>query len=446
MDSSSSSGFRLSKTVARISSAAQDHYGQVQGCINLLEVIEQQERGGVSIDESITSHLTESQMKVLQSLVKQLGEYMLKVSDGEAVEPFSMSAAGHDHEAFATFLELVASSSRKVLVPKGAHVLQRSVLITLVIGFETLLSSLATAIIRDNPAVVKLENASLSLAELESLGSVSEASDYLVSRHVEDLARGSIEDWVKWFEKIGVKLRDIPADWVQFREIFARRNLFVHTNGRVSAQYISTLAAAGAASKQIPERDSAIDVTNEYLAESCELIMSVGALLGISVWMKLDGNNLDRPVSWALQTAERALADRNYHACFRLTEKMAAVLGGRADLVTSCRLKTLNWTARAMLGDQESVGEEAKNWDVRGIDTIYSHVRSMLIGDDEQALREISALIESNRLPKVAVLTGVLYEKLRERLGSRVFEALGVDKPGLTLDAAGGEPSLEIAT
>ncbi|MCC9173493.1 hypothetical protein [Arthrobacter sp. zg-Y179] len=423
--------------------AGQDHYAQVQGCISLLELIERQEHEGIPFDPSLTAHLTPRQRDELKLIVRKSVSGFMDIADGSHDEGVMISGQEYDPETFAVFQKMLFSTARKVIVPRRGKLLQRSVLISIVIGFETMLIDLATAAIRNNPKLANLENATLSLAELGSLGTVEEATDYLISRQVEDLARGSIDDWEKWFAKIGVKLREIPADWVEFREIFARRNLFVHTNGRVSAQYVSVLSGAGAPGGDIPAKGSNIDITTDYLAESCELVISTGALLVTSVWMKLADKDSQLPVAWILHTADLALEDGNFAACVRITEKITQALGSKLDLVASCRLKVTNWASRAMLGEEDVVAKEAEVWDVRGLDSLYSHFRSVFIRDDERAISELTLLVDQNRLSKHTVLTSKSYEKLRERSESALLQALKIDVSGVAA-VRGAESAVDL--
>lgn len=409
-----------------IAMAAQRQYSQVQACFDLIASIESIEDERPKIDLSLSEHLTKDQKSEFNDLLREAAEVLLNATKPKGSGSMTISGEGRDPEAYAAFSQVFIGAGMNVSFPKRSEMIQKSVLILLIVGFETLLTDLSTIAIRRNPGVANLDSHTLSLAELQGLGSVEDATDFLVSRYVEDLARGSLEGWVKWFAKVGVKLDEIPVDWVQFREVFARRNLLVHTDGKVSNQYIGTLVDAGANRSALPSKDEVIVVTPSYLRSSSELLMSAGALLSTSLWMKLTPDSPDKAIQWSISTAERALEDGHFDASIQICRKIASVCKNRLDLVTDCKLKTVEWTARAMLGGEDEVATKAAEWDVRGVDVLYSHVRSVLMKDDETAFRQIVALVDAQRLSRLTILKSPVYHGLRARMGLRIRTGLGI--------------------
>lgn len=248
--------------VREVEIAAQNQYLQVESCFGLIDSIAQDEDHAPKLAASFAEHLTKEQRADFNGLLREMAESMVReFTASDTHEIVTIRAEDHDPEAFATFQRVLVHTGMRISAPKRSHLIQQSVLILLVIGFETLMSDLATIAIRQNPGAANLENHTLTLAELQALGTVEEARDFLISGYVEDLARGSIEGWVKWFAKVGVQLDEIPEDWLQFREVFARRNLLVHTDGRVSKQYVDTLVDAGAKLDALPGKGMSVEVT-----------------------------------------------------------------------------------------------------------------------------------------------------------------------------------------
>lgn len=163
--------------------------------------------------------------------------------------------------------------------------------------------------------------------------------------------------------------------------------------------------------------------------------MAVGALLTTSLSMKINPKDPDHTVRWSLSTAERALEDGHFHAGLQICRKIRSVSKNKASLVTDCRLKQLEWTALAMMGDEDRVASEAANWDIRGVDPLYSHIRAVFMREDDEALRAVAALVEASRLSKFEVLRSPTYHGLRERVGASLRKAIGLGSPTSTSDS-----------
>jgi hypothetical protein len=116
--------------------------------------------------------------------------------------------------------------------------------------------------------------------------------------HKADLAkvllRESHTDQFTWLEKkFALPLRkELPA-WPLFIEVTERRNLFVHTNGHVSGQYLEVCRKH---SCKIPYDVCAgmpLSVTREYFAAASECLWEVGVKLGQVLWRKVQPSEID---------------------------------------------------------------------------------------------------------------------------------------------------------
>jgi len=382
------------------------------------------------MDPSYLDHLEPFQKEQFSQLAGLLGGYFEGSKTGEGSRALNLSSADYDAEAFRTFQRAMLSGASVVKVPR-AQVLQRSVLITLVSGFESLLTDLAQFAIRLNPRLVNLDEVKISLLDLKTLGSITEATERLISEQVDALSRGTIDDQIKWFDRLGIETKSIASDWLAFREPFARRNLLVHTSSKVNGTYVKSLRAAGAESKMLPTIGEALRTDEDYLEKACNHLLAAGVCLVQRVWAKLFTQDAQGATAWTLRTIDHALEEGFDVACLLLADTVFGAKKPPLALVDSLRLKISTWTARVRLGFGAEVANEAGAWDVRGIDRRYSHTRLLFTGQYEAAMADIKILIATRRLAKIDVLLDPVYQGLRESLGERLkSELAGVNIAG----------------
>ncbi len=141
--------------------------------------------------------------------------------------------------------------------------------------FDSFLGGLIKAIFYAKPALVNSSEKLLNISQLSEFDSINAAKEYIVEKEVETVLRKSHSEQFDWLEnKFNVKLRkNLPA-WKTFIEITERRNLFVHSNGIASSQYI----------KVCNEHSVEIDVkvaqelsaSLEYFTEAYHCIYEIG--------------------------------------------------------------------------------------------------------------------------------------------------------------------------
>jgi hypothetical protein len=77
------------------------------------------------------------------------------------------------------------------------------------------------------------------------------------------------------------------AIWPSFIELTERRNLFVHTDGVVSSQYIAVCKLHKCKLQEVVKEGDRLDVPQEYFAAAHNCIYEIGVKLGHVLWRKL---------------------------------------------------------------------------------------------------------------------------------------------------------------
>jgi hypothetical protein len=175
----------------------------------------------------------------------------------------------------------------KVLVPRG-------LLVAIVSQFDAYVGGLIRQLFKLRPELLETSERILTYSQLLEFGSIDEAREYVIEKEIESVLRESHTDQFTWLEKkFALPLRkELPA-WPLFIEVTERRNLFVHTNGHVSGQYLEVCRKH---SCKIPYDVCAgmpLSVTREYFAAASECLWEVGVKLGQVLWRKVQPSEID---------------------------------------------------------------------------------------------------------------------------------------------------------
>jgi len=179
----------------------------------------------------------------------------------------------------------------------GAHrvLLNASILISLVGYFELLVADLVHTFYRTFPEAAANDDKVLSVNQLKSFDSIDEAIDYVVSRRVDDLLRGTLEEWHKFFEsRLKIDLRKVVPEWARFSEIIQRRHLIVHAGGEVNRRYLANVDWERLGDPDGPPAlGTQLSVDEAYLNCALDIFEVAGVLLCQSVWKKLAPEETD---------------------------------------------------------------------------------------------------------------------------------------------------------
>jgi hypothetical protein len=147
----------------------------------------------------------------------------------------------------------------------------------------------------------------MSLSDVLSFSSIEDAKDYFIEKEAENVLRGSHAKQFEWFEKkLGIPLRKDLTIWPTFIEVTERRNLFTHTDGTVSRQYLKVCTDCGVTLQSDIKPGTKLEVPAKYLVRSQRAFFEVGVKLAHVIWRKMCPEN-------------REEADRNLNnICYEL--------------------------------------------------------------------------------------------------------------------------------
>jgi hypothetical protein len=166
-----------------------------------------------------------------------------------------------------------------------------NLVVSLVSLYDAYLGNIIKAIYRTTPEQLKDCNREFSINEILSFESIEEAKERAIEKEAETVIRsghGEQLDWLK--RKLKCSFKDFKS-YNDFIEITERRNLFVHTNGVVSRQYLAVCEENGVKGLENIKVGDRLLADPDYVLKCYNILFEVGVSLGIVVWRKLKKND-----------------------------------------------------------------------------------------------------------------------------------------------------------
>lgn len=162
---------------------------------------------------------------------------------------------------------------------ESSKLLLRSYVVSMVSQFDAYIGDLLRTIYEINPDKLKQSDHKFNFAELQAIGSIEAAKEQIIETKIENCLRDSHQDQFKEIaSSIGVSnLKDFD-NWPYFVEITQRRNLFVHSNGVVSNQYLSICKDEKVQLGELKKGDQ-LEVDRSYFNKAYEVFYEVAVKL-----------------------------------------------------------------------------------------------------------------------------------------------------------------------
>ncbi len=124
-------------------------------------------------------------------------------------------------------------------------VLPRLFVIGLVSSYDGYLGNLIDKVFECRSEILNNSDGKLTLQQILQFETIEDAKTFVKSREVDVLLRESRTEQINWLaKKLNTRIDMADPIWKEFVEICERRNLFTHTGGRVTRQYIENCKKA----------------------------------------------------------------------------------------------------------------------------------------------------------------------------------------------------------
>lgn len=194
----------------------------------------------------------------------------------------------------------------------AAKTIPRSFVMALISQYDAFIGRLIKIILSKKPEMLNASEKSLSFAQLVEFGSVEDAKEFILEKEIESVIRKSHAEQYEWMErKFGIPLRKGLAIWPDFIELTERRNLFVHTDGVVSDQYLRVCREHNVSidGKRIGDE---LIVAPKYFYNSYNVIFEIAFKLAHVLWRKFLPDELEEADSNLIAIGYDTLHEEKY--------------------------------------------------------------------------------------------------------------------------------------
>ncbi|MBE6269129.1 MAG: hypothetical protein E7092_09130 [Bacteroidales bacterium] len=162
-----------------------------------------------------------------------------------------------------------------------------NIVVSFVSLYDAFLGNIIKAIYKTCPEKLKESKKEFTINDIILFDSIEDAKEFVIEKESETVLRASHGEQLDWLKnKFGTTFKDFP-NYNKFIEITERRNLFVHTNGVVSRQYISECNKVGVKDISKIKVGEKLIATPQYILECYNILFEVGVKLGIIVWRNI---------------------------------------------------------------------------------------------------------------------------------------------------------------
>lgn len=180
----------------------------------------------------------------------------------------------------------------------------KNVVVSLVSIYDSLIGSLIKSIYTTKPELLNTCDKQYSTVDLLNFNSIEEIKEHIIEKEVETVLRKSHKDQFVWLSnKLNVKLTENLPHFKDFIEITERRNLFVHSNGVVSRQYISICKENKIEINEDTILGSTLAADHDYVQRCYNILFEIGFKLSQVIWRK---------INIGLKSCDKVLCDVTY--------------------------------------------------------------------------------------------------------------------------------------
>lgn len=327
---------------------------------------------------------TKTCMSHFEKCIKDRG---IQVSEGENPNEMAYTVPieyGKEFERVKT--DLSRSINAFSLIPKNTVVAMVSL-------YDAYLADLIECAYTIKPELLNASDKEFSFSDIIAFETIDHLKKHMIEKDVESILR---ESHVKQFEILSKKFKveltkDLPS-YNDFIEITERRNLFVHTNGRVSSQYLKVCKDRPFDHKDADIRiGEELNATPSYVEHCYRILFEIGVKLGQVLWRKLDNN---------LEGADKSLMDISYELIRSEKYELACII-----LDFSCQpyVKHFNKICEYTLcvnralayylkGDKEKCKSVINSQDWSGTDLRYRLAHRVLLEKYDEAIEFMKSI------------------------------------------------------
>ena len=275
----------------------------------------------------------------------------------------------------------------------------RNIIVTFISIYDYFLSDIIRAIYKIQPDFINsCGNKEISVARLLKASSINELKNDIITDEVDNILRGNHDSQIKWFEtKLKLPLKENISKYDDFIEITERRNLFVHSNGKISSQYIKNCDGKYLISEKGNLKiGDMLEADENYIRKAYHLLVEIGVIITQLLWRNIGGKE-------ELENADKSLVQIIFNL---LKEKQYYLAKTLSSFATNPKHKSCNneYTiikrinkalAFYLNGEKEESDKIIESYDWSGLDKKYQ-LAILVLKENKEEVIELMKSIGKN--------------------------------------------------
>lgn len=290
-------------------------------------------------------------------------------------------------------------------------------LITLITRFEDFISRLISCVYKMYPQQY-LDKQTISFSEIVDCG-VNEIREKIVYREVDAMMRKSYTEWFKLFEGHGFSFTSCKTEMDDLKEIYARRNIIVHNEGKVNDIYLKNTGKTNAKIGEV------LDVDRTYLKKAFHTIRIIVFSIMIEA-TKIVQSDKDEYLYSIFSIAFELLKQREYMLCKHV---FCAIKQNKYGSESTRKLSQVNyWLAQKGLNGIKSIEDEVRKFDVSALSKEFSMAKQLLLDNYDEATALVTELFDKGDVTANVLQEWPLFIDYRETEQYKAFQQAHPDE------------------
>ncbi|SFP86113.1 hypothetical protein [Hymenobacter arizonensis] len=297
----------------------------------------------------------------------------------------------------------------------ASTIIPSSLLVSLVSQFDSFIGKLIKEIFQVKPEILSSSEKSLTFARLLELKSIEEARESLIEKEVETILRDSHTEHFIWLEsKLGIPMRkDLPI-WQDFIELTERRNLFVHSDGIVSNQYLSVCRQNNVKLKKPLKPGDKLVVNSEYFESAYKCLYELSVKLTQVVWRKILPTDLEKADNSLNEICYDLLQQKHFNISDVLLDFATTTLKKHYNEESKNTLFVNKALSYKLGGNQKACNELVSSKDWSACSDKFKIAKEALLGNHENVAQIMKKLGSEGDIDKASYKMWPLFNDFRE--------------------------------
>lgn len=337
-----------------------------------------------------------------------------------------------DIENYREFVKLIESRQKAELAEKT--ILQSSIN-SLVSIYDSFLGQLIKVMLEHKSELLNSSDKNIPFNKILDFNSIKDAKEFIIEKEVESVLRTSHADQIKWLEnKLGIPLKKELAVWPSFIELTERRNLYAHSNGIVSSQYLTVCSNNSVIFDKEVKVGSELKASIDYFNIAYKILLEMGVKLNQVVWRKLHPEELAEADKTLIEIGFNILYSEDYELTKIILEFSTDILKKYSDEMVR-RVFIVNKALAYKWSGEDKIAKEiirAEDWSICSDDLKLAE--AVVLDNFEEAADIMHNIGSKGKIGKSEYMEWPLFKEFRKsKQFLTAFEEI-FKKPSITVE------------